>query len=45
MRNFIIEVDDTTEAMNENDIYRYLGHIQSKQIKHAQMKDNLGEEY
>ena len=45
MRNFIIEVDDTMEAMNENDIYRYLGHIQSKQIKHAQMKDNLGEEY
>jgi len=45
MRNFIIEVDDTMEAMNEDDIYRYLGHIQSKQIKHAQMKDNLGEEY
>jgi hypothetical protein len=33
------------KAMNEDDIYRYLGHMQSKQIKHAQMKQKLGEEY
>jgi hypothetical protein len=33
------------EAMKEDDICRYLGHMQSKQIKHAQMKQNLGEEY
>ena len=29
----------------KDDIYRYLGHMQSKQIKHAQMKQKLGEEY
>ena len=45
MRNFITEDDDTMEAMKEDDIYRYLGHVQSKQIKHAQMKQKLGEEY
>ena len=33
------------EAMNKNDIYKYLGHMQTKQIKHAQMKQQLGEEY
>ena len=45
MRNFITEDDDTMEAMKEDDIYRYLGHMQSKQIKHTQMKLMLGEEY
>jgi hypothetical protein len=44
MRNFTTEDDDTMEAMNEEDIYRYLGQMQSKQIKHAQMKQKLGEE-
>jgi len=33
------------EAINEDDMYRYLGHMQAKQIKHAQMKQKLGEEY
>ena len=37
MRNFTTENDDTMEAMNEDDIYRYLGHMQSKQIKHARI--------
>jgi hypothetical protein len=32
-------------AMKEGDIYKYLGHMQSKQIKHAQMKQQLGNEY
>jgi len=41
MRNFTTEDDDTMEAMNEDD----LGHMQAKQIKHAQMKQKLGEEY
>jgi hypothetical protein len=45
MRNFTTEVDDTMEAMNENGIYRYFGHMQSKKIKHAQMKQTLSEEY
>jgi len=38
MRNFTTEDDDTMEAMNKDEIHRYLGHMQSKQIKHAQMK-------
>jgi hypothetical protein len=33
------------EAMNEDDTYRYLGHIQTKQMKHTQMKQKLGDEY
>jgi hypothetical protein len=45
MRNFTTEVDYTTEAMNEDDMYRYLGHMQAKQIKHVRMKQKLGEEY
>jgi len=45
MSNLTIEDDDTMEAMNEDDIYRYLGHMQAKQIKHARMKQKLGEEY
>jgi len=45
MRNFITEDDDTMEAMNEDDMYRNLGHMQAKQIKQAQMKQKLGEEY
>ena len=44
MRNFSTEDDDTMEAMNVDDMYRYLGHIQAKQIKHARMKQKLGEE-
>ena len=32
MRNFTTEDDDTMEAMNEDDVYRYLGHRQAKQI-------------
>ena len=46
MRNFTTEDDDDTmEAMNKDEICRYLGHVQSKQMKHAQMKQKLGEEY
>jgi hypothetical protein len=45
MRNFTTEDNDTMEAINEEDTYRYLDHMQSKQIKHAQMKHKLGEEY
>ena len=45
MRNFTTENDDTMEAMNEDDIYKYLGHMQAKRIKHARMKQKLGEEY
>jgi len=45
MRNFTTEGDDTLEAMKEDDIYGYLGHLQSKQIKHAYMKQKLAEEY
>jgi hypothetical protein len=45
MRNFTTEDDDSMEAMNKHDTYRYLGHTQSKQIKRAQMKQKLGEEY
>ena len=45
MRNFTTEDDDTMEAMDKDDIYRYLGHMQSKQIKHTQMKQKLGKEY
>jgi len=33
------------EAMNEDDMYRHLGHMQAKPIKHARMKQKLGEEY
>jgi hypothetical protein len=32
MRNFTTEDDDIMEAMNEDDTYSYLGHMQSKQI-------------
>jgi len=45
MRNFTTEDDNNMEAMNEDDIYRYLGHMQYKQIKHTQMKQRLGKEY
>jgi len=44
MRNFTTEDDDSMEAMNEDDIYRYLGHMQPKQIEHARMKQKLGKE-
>jgi hypothetical protein len=44
MRNFTTEDDDTMEAMNEDDTYKYLGHMQSKQIKQTQMKQKLGKE-
>jgi hypothetical protein len=45
MRIFTTGDDDIMEAMNEDDMYRYLGHMQAKQIKHARMKQKLGEEY
>jgi hypothetical protein len=45
MRNCTTEDADTMEAMHEDDIYRYMGHMQSKQITHKQMKQKLGEEY
>ena len=45
MRDFTPEDDDAMEAMNEDDLYRYLGHMQAKQIKQAGMKQKLGEEY
>jgi tRNA C32,U32 (ribose-2'-O)-methylase TrmJ len=35
MKNFTSEDDDIMEAMNEDDIYRYFGHMQSNQIEHA----------
>jgi len=38
MRNFTTEDEDTMEAMNEDDMFRYLGHMQAKQITHARMK-------
>ena len=31
IRNFTTEEDDTMETMNEDDMYRYLGHMQPKQ--------------
>lgn len=43
MRNFTAEDDDTMEAMNEYDMYRYLGHMEAEQIKHSRMKQKLGE--
>jgi hypothetical protein len=33
MRNFTTEDDGTMEAMNQDDLYRYLGHVQAKQMK------------
>jgi hypothetical protein len=45
MRNFTTEDSDTMEAMNEDDIYRYMGHMQSKQISHTHMKQKTGKEY
>ena len=33
------------EAMNEDGIYIYFGHMQTKQLKHTQMKPKLGDEY
>jgi hypothetical protein len=35
MRNFTTEGTDTMEAMNEDDIYRYLGQMKSKQINYT----------
>ena len=43
--NFITEDDDTMESMNKDDVYRFLGHMQSKQIKHAHMKQKICVEY
>jgi hypothetical protein len=45
LRNFTTEEEDTMIAMKEEDIYKYLGHMQTKQIKHAQMKQQLANEY
>jgi len=44
MRSFTTDNDDTMEAMNEDDTYKYLGHMQTKQMKHTQMTQKLGEE-
>jgi hypothetical protein len=44
MRNFTTEYADTMEAMNEDDVHRYLGNVQSKQINHIQTKQKLDEE-
>jgi hypothetical protein len=43
MRSFTTENNDTMEAMNEDDIYKYLDHMQTKQMKTNEKK--LGEEY
>jgi len=43
--SFTTEDDDTMEAKNEDDMYRYLDHMQDKQIKQAWMKQKLGEKY
>jgi len=45
MRSFTTENDNTIEAMNEDDMYKCSGHMQTKQMKHTQMKQKLGEEY
>ena len=46
MKNFTTTDADTVEAIMEYDVlYRYLGHMQSKQINHTQMKQKLGEEH
>jgi len=46
MKNFTTTDADTVEAIMEYDVlYRYLGHMQSKQIIHTQIKQKLGEEY
>jgi hypothetical protein len=45
LRNFTTEEEDTMTAMTEEDMYKYLGHMQTEQIKHAQMKQQLGDEY
>jgi len=45
MKNFTTLDDYTMGAMNKDDMFRYLGHMQAKQIKHAQMKQKLGREY
>ena len=42
IRNFTTEDDDTMDDMNEDDTYRYLGHMQAKQIKRVRMKQKLG---
>jgi len=44
MRSFTIEDDDAMEAMNQDDMYRYLGHMQAKQIKsRIKKKSNMPE--
>jgi hypothetical protein len=45
LRNFTTGEEDTMIAMKEEDIYKYLGHMQIKQIIHSQMKQQLGDEY
>ena len=35
MKSFTTENDDTMEVMNDDDIYNYLGHMQTKQMKHT----------
>jgi hypothetical protein len=43
--NFTTEEEDTVIAMKEEDIYKYLGHMQTEQIRHSQMEQELGDEY
>ena len=44
MRNFTTEDDDSMEAMNKDDIYRYLGHMQSEQINPLMLELNPSEQ-
>jgi hypothetical protein len=45
LRNFTTEGEDTMIATKQEDIYKYSGHMQTRQIKHAQIKQHLGDEY
>jgi hypothetical protein len=45
MRSSTTGNDDTMEAMNEDAIYKFLGHMRIKQMKYTQMKQKLGKEY
>jgi hypothetical protein len=45
MKSLTTEIDDIMDTILEDDIYKCLGHMQTKQIKNAQMKQQLGDEY
>jgi hypothetical protein len=45
LRFFTTQEEETMIAMNEQDIHTCLGHMQTKQIKHVQMKQKLGNEH